>query len=64
MPQQPPNSCPSCGRPDPKLVSAFPGSLNAPTKREDSTVAVYKCQCGYLFAVANVEPGKDKPLVE
>lgn len=54
MTKQPaPSSCPNCGKPDPKLVSSFPGSLNVPTAAK-STVNVYKCQCGYLFAVENV----------
>jgi len=57
MSNQPaPTSCPSCGLPDPKQVSAFPGSITVPSHRGDSTVTVYKCQCGYLFAVANVGP--------
>lgn len=45
---------PSCGKPDIKLVSSIPGSLMSPG-RGKSTIQVYKCKCGYLFAVGNVE---------
>jgi hypothetical protein len=40
--------CPYCGRPDPKQVSAFqvPG-------KDESTVNVYRCDCGYVFQVVS-----------
>ena len=40
--------CPDCGRPEPKQVSAFqvPG-------KDESTVNVYRCDCGYVFQVVS-----------
>jgi hypothetical protein len=54
----PPSSCPNCGKSHPNLVSCFPGSLGAHAK-EKSTLHVYKCQCGYLFAVEGDTPPVD-----
>ena len=56
--QSAPVCCPRCRLANPRLVSSFAGSLNETSRREDSKVTVYKCECGYLFAVANVESEK------